>query len=54
MLAGLPNAPSMYSPDVNPSLAVERMNQVLSSMVKNGIITEQEAEEIAAQWNENT
>lgn len=24
MLAGIPNAPSVYSPDVNPSLAEER------------------------------
>lgn len=54
MLAGLPNAPSSYSPDVNPQLAVERMNCVLDSMIDNGVLTEEEAETISAQWTEET
>lgn len=29
MLAGIPNAPSVYSPDVSPKLAAERTEQVL-------------------------
>lgn len=44
MLAGLPNAPSVYSPDVNMELAKQRTSQVLQSMVRNNIITQEEAE----------
>lgn len=55
MLAGLPNAPSNYSPDVNPELAVERMKQVLESMVKNNLIDQNLSDELVSQWyNENT
>lgn len=35
MLAGIPNAPSAYSPDKNPQLAKERQEQVLEMM--NGL-----------------
>ena len=40
MLAGVPNAPSVYAPTVNPKLAEERRQQVLTCMVENGYITE--------------
>ncbi len=46
MLAGLPNAPSAYSPNVNPELADQRMKQVLEKMIKCEAITEEEAAEI--------
>ena len=46
MLAGLPNAPSVYSPDANMDLAVKRVSQVLQSMVSNKIITQEEANAI--------
>lgn len=46
MLAGLPNAPSAYSPTTDPELAKERMQQVLRRMVDTGAITQQQAEEI--------
>ncbi len=46
MLAGLPNAPSAYSPDADPDLARQRMKQVLKQMVKNEVITDIQAEEI--------
>lgn len=46
MLAGVPNAPSVYSPDVNMELATQRTIQVLTSMVKHEIITQKEAEKI--------
>ncbi len=49
MLAGLPNAPSAYSPDSSPELALQRMRQVLDRMVKCGVITESEAEEIISE-----
>lgn len=40
MLAGIPNAPSVYSPDVNPELAEQRRQQVIGCMVKEGYIEE--------------
>lgn len=45
MLAGIPKSPSNYSPLANPEKAKERQNTVLSSMVKQGMITEEEKEE---------
>ena len=38
MLAGIPNAPSVYSPDVNPALAEQRRQQVLTCMAEAGYI----------------
>ncbi len=46
LLAGLPQAPSRFSPFVNPKSARARQKIVLSRMVKNGFITE--AEQTAA------
>lgn len=46
MLAGIPNAPSAYSPNENKELAVKRTRSVLNSMVKNEIITRKEADRI--------
>ena len=46
MLAGLPNAPSAYSPDKDPSLAEQRMEHVLKRMVACGTLTQQEANAI--------
>lgn len=40
MLAGVPNAPSIYAPTVNPELAKQRQKQVLNAMVKYGYISE--------------
>lgn len=44
VLAGTPNAPSVYSMD--KELASQRLEQVLSSMVRNKIITQEEADRI--------
>jgi membrane peptidoglycan carboxypeptidase len=46
MLAGIPNAPSVYSPSVNPDLAKKRQKYVLSRMVEYGYITQEEADSI--------
>lgn len=46
MLAGIPNAPSAYSPDVGNELAEKRVKQVLNSMVRNKIITQDEANRV--------
>lgn len=43
MLAGIPNAPSIYSPNVNPDLAKKRQKHVLNTMVEYGYITKEEA-----------
>ncbi len=46
MLAGIPNAPSAYSPDVGNELAEKRVKQVLNSMVRQKIITQENADRI--------
>lgn len=51
LLAGLPNAPSVYSPDVNPELASQRHKQVLARMVDCDYITDEEAQAIMASVN---
>lgn len=43
MLAGVPNAPSIYSPTVNPDLAKKRQKHVLNKMVEYGYISQEEA-----------
>ena len=47
MLAGIPNAPSIYSPNVNPELAKKRQQKVLDAMVKYGYISKAEAKNIS-------
>ena len=50
MLAGLPKAPSVYDPsDGEHRLALQRQKQVLRRMVDTGVLTGQQADEIAAQ-----
>lgn len=48
MLAGLPNAPSAYSPNASPELAQRRLTLVLNSMKNNGVLTADQAEEVLA------
>lgn len=50
ILAGLPNAPSEYSPDTNASLTSQRTQQVLDSMVRNRLLTQDEANSLRALW----
>lgn len=52
MLAGLPNAPSAYSPDTSPELAKQRMRQVLDRMVECEVIDQTEADNLLAQVDE--
>lgn len=42
MLAGIPNAPSVYDLNVNPDLAEQRRQQVISCMVEEGYAEEGE------------
>lgn len=46
LLAGIPNAPSVYAPTKNPDLAKQRQKQVIDKMITNGYLTEKEAENI--------
>ena len=46
MLAGVVNAPSVYSPTKNPDLAKKRQNHVLRKMVKYEYITEEQADAV--------
>ena len=49
LLAGLPNAPSVYSPNSNPDLAKQRMKQVLNRMVDCQLLTEENADKLFAE-----
>lgn len=51
LLAGIPNAPSVYAPTKNPELAKQRQAQVLKKMVKYKYLTRKQADEIL---NNNT
>ncbi len=46
LLAGVPNAPSVYSPKVNLELAHKRQEKVVSSLVDNEIISDDDAKRI--------
>lgn len=46
MLAGIPNAPSVYAPTQNQELAKQRQKQVAEKMVKYGYLTEEEKNKI--------
>ena len=46
MLAGIPNAPSMYAPTKNPELAKKRQKQVINKMIKYKYLTKEQADQI--------
>ena len=43
LLAGIPNAPSVYAPTKNLELAKQRQKQVIKKMIKYGYLTEEKA-----------
>lgn len=45
LLAGLPQAPTLYDPTINPDLAKERQRQVLNLMVRQGYLTQEQADQ---------
>ena len=49
LLAGVPNAPSVYAPTVNPDLAKNRQGKVIRSMVEYGYLTQEEADNITSE-----
>lgn len=46
LLAGIPNAPSVYSPTKNPELSKQRQQQVIKKMIKYKYLTEEQAKKI--------
>lgn len=50
LLAGIPNAPSVYSPTVNPDLAKKRQQKVIKDMVEYGYLTQEQADSV--QWGQ--
>ena len=46
LLAGIPNAPSVYVPTKNPELAQKRQTQIIYKMIKYKYITKDKAEEL--------
>lgn len=46
MLAGIPNAPSVYAPTANPELTRSRQKKVVSDMVEHGYISQEEADDL--------
>lgn len=44
LLAGIPNAPSLYNPAANPELARQRQGQVVRLMVRRGMLTEEDGQ----------
>lgn len=46
LLAGIPNAPSVYAPTKNPELAKQRQKQVMAKMIKYKTLTQEEADKI--------
>jgi len=49
LIAGIPNAPSLYNPIHSMDLAKQRLKQVLEAMVTYGKITAEQKEQILAQ-----
>ena len=49
LLAGIPNAPSIYTPTKNPELAKQRQKQVMNKMIEYNYLTQEEADEILKQ-----
>lgn len=47
LLAGIPNAPSVYSLTANPDLAKQRQQYVIQQMVRYGYISEDEGKELS-------
>ncbi len=46
MLAGVPNAPSLYAPTANPDLTRSRQEKVISEMKENGYLSENDAQNL--------
>lgn len=54
MLAGVPNAPSLYVPTINFHLTQSRQKKVVSSMVETGTLSQEEADKLYTQIDSST
>lgn len=54
MLAGVPNAPSLYAPTVNFHLTQSRQKKVVSSMVETRTLSQEEADKLYTQIDSST
>lgn len=52
MMAGIPNAPSVYSPTINPDLTKSRQEKVISSMVENNYLSDSDANNLVNSLDE--
>lgn len=46
MMAGIPNAPSVYAPTANPELTKSRQKKVISDMIEYGYLSQEEADKL--------
>ena len=46
MMAGIPNAPSVYAPTVNPDLTRSRQKKVISEMKEYGYLSEEDSQNL--------
>lgn len=46
MMAGIPNAPSVYAPTANPELTKSRQKKVISDMVEYGYLSQEQADKL--------
>lgn len=46
MMAGIPNAPSVYAPTANPELTRSRQKKVISDMVEYGYLSQEQADKL--------
>ncbi len=51
LLAGVPNAPSVYAPTANIDLCISRQKKVIRSMVQYGYLSQAEADKIKVGYN---
>lgn len=54
MLAGVPNAPSLYAPTINFHLTQSRQKKVVSSMVETGTLSQEESDKLYTQIDSST
>ena len=51
LLAGIPNAPTVYAPTKNPELAKQRQKQVIDKMIKYKYITQEDIDKMFKEYN---
>lgn len=53
LLAGIPNAPTVYAPTKNPELAKQRQKQVFDKMLKYNYLTQEDIDKILNEYDNN-